>query len=124
MFFSGSMDILEEKCKEVPRIGMKKSIELTNSFCLFLKFDNGIYEFKFFLTIYPEWGFCLVILQKKNVADVFQRFHPNANVNLNLHFYFNFFILYRIFLLIYLFLFCICNFLLKRFTSWLDLLYF
>ena len=92
--------------------------------------SNSITEstgFTFFSNNIPRVRFCSVILENKNVADVFQRFPLNANANLNSNFSFLFF--YCIFLIIYFFfrVFIDChyfNLLLKRFTSWLDFFHF
>ena len=70
--------------------------------------SNSITEstgFKFFSNNIPRVRFCSVILENKNVADVFQRFPLNANANLNSNFSFLFF--YCIFLIIYFFFSCI-----------------
>ena len=59
--------------------------------------------------------FSWVILQNDNVAGVFQRFYPNANLKLKFNF---------VYMNAYVFLSIDChrfNFLIERFTSWLDL---
>ena len=56
MFFSGSMDIMEEKCKEVPRIGMKKEYWIDKLILPIFKirysvwiFSNNLSRVKFLL---------------------------------------------------------------------------